>query len=438
MDKVIVVKLGGATLGSHDTAIEDIVELQQQGKSLIIVHGGAKVVTEWLSRQGTSTKFVRGERVTDETALEMVTAVLGGLVNKEIVAAINGLGGQAVGISGIDGTLIQSKIRNKEMGYVGDIVKVNTALLEALLQAGYVPIISPLGLHSFDKPDDAPPMLNVNGDTVAGEIAAATGAERLIFLTDVAGICDQSGNLLPQLSPGEAEALLASGVASGGMIPKIKACLRALSNTSTTCIIDGRQPHALLKEIEGKGGGTTIFREGRMKFWALKTKEDLGNRRDFEDHWDNFNANKRIAIGWERIDAAPDRVSLRDIAAAIQKAYRSSDKAAIIQAGIIKKFVNISEGDKVLLCGGYAPNQTAKKVHLYGVATVTGPFEDRDSESWRWRFRRKAQIKPFGQNGKDVPKKFLVQRLKRGSLLQTIHEISKEGFERVVKDLDVN
>ena len=253
-----MVKLGGATLGSHDTTIEDIVELQQQGKSLVVVHGGAKVVTEWLSRQGISTRFVEGERVTDEATLEMVAAVLGGLVNKEIVAAINSLGGQAVGISGVDGGLIQGRIRDKELGYMGTVVKVNVNLLKVLLQSGYIPVVAPISLHSFDKPDKASQLLNINGDPVAGEIAAAIGAERLIFLTDVVGICDSSGKLLPQLSPAEAEALLASGVASGGMIPKIKASLRALSGTSTACIIDGRQPHALLKEIEGEGGGTTI------------------------------------------------------------------------------------------------------------------------------------------------------------------------------------
>jgi acetylglutamate kinase len=258
LDKVIVVKLGGATLGSHDTTIEDIVELQQQGKSLVVVHGGAKVVTQWLSKLGISTRFVQGERVTDEATLEMVTAVLGGLVNKEIVAAINSLGGQAVGISGVDGALIQGRIKDKELGYMGTVVKVNVNPLKVLLQSGYIPVVAPISLHSFDKPDKAPQLLNINGDPVAGEIAAAIGAERLIFLTDVVGICDNSGKLLPQLSPGEAEALVASGVASGGMIPKIKACLRALSGTSTTHIIDGRQPHALLREIEEGSGGTII------------------------------------------------------------------------------------------------------------------------------------------------------------------------------------
>ena len=259
-NKIIVVKIGGATLGSHDTAIEDIVALQRQGRALVVVHGGGKLITEWLEKQGVSSRFIQGERVTDQPTLEVATSVLAGLVNKDIVAAINGLGGRAVGISGVDGALIEGRVTDKEKGYVGAVVKVNTTILEALLEAGFIPVIAPIGLNSPDEPSDAPLTLNFNADVVAGEIAAATGAERLIFLTDVAGISDRSGKLLPQLSPDEAEALVASGVASGGMIPKIKACLRALSSTSTTSIIDGRQQHALLKEIEGHGGGTTIER----------------------------------------------------------------------------------------------------------------------------------------------------------------------------------
>jgi len=258
LDKVIVVKLGGATLGSHDTTIEDIVKLQQQGKSLVVVHGGGKLITEWLARLGISSQFVQGERVTDKATLEVVISVLAGLVNKQIVATINDLGGQAIGISGVDGAFIQARIKNTELGYVGVVEKVNLAPLEALLQSGYVPVVAPLGLYSSDKPDETRGIVNINGDTVAGEIAAAIGAERLIFLTDVMGIGDRSGRLLSQLSPEEAETLVASGIASEGMIPKIKACLIALSNTSITRIIDGRQPHALLREIEGGGGGTTI------------------------------------------------------------------------------------------------------------------------------------------------------------------------------------
>jgi acetylglutamate kinase len=260
LGKVIVVKIGGATLGSQDTTIEDIVSLQRQGKSLVIVHGGGKEINGWLEKQGISPRFAHGERVTDEATLEVVISVLAGLVNTEIVAGINSGGGNAVGISGVDGGLIQGRIKDKKLGYIGEVVKVNLAPLEALLESGYIPVVAPVSLHA-GKPDKAPGVLNINADAVAGEVAAAIGAERLIILTDVVGVCDQSGNLLPNLSPGEAEALLASGVASGGMIPKIKACLRALSGTQLTRIIDGRQPRALLNEIEGRGGGTTIGRQ---------------------------------------------------------------------------------------------------------------------------------------------------------------------------------
>jgi len=258
LNKVIVVKIGGATLGSHDTAIEDIVELQRQDKSLVVVHGGGKLITEWLEKQGVPSRFIQGERVTDKATLEIATSVLAGLVNTDIVAAINGLGGRAVGISGVDGALIEGEIREKEKGYVGAVVKVNTALLEALLESGFIPVVATIGLNSPDRPADEPPTLNFNADVVAGEIAAATAAERLIFLTDVAGVSDQSGNLLSRLSPDEAETLVASGVASGGMVPKIRACLTALSSTSKTCIIDGRKSHALIKAIEGETSGTTI------------------------------------------------------------------------------------------------------------------------------------------------------------------------------------
>lgn len=260
MKKVMVVKIGGSTLGGQDTTFEDIVYLQQQGRALVVVHGGAKVVTEWLNRQGTPTRMVHGERVTDRPALEMVTAVLGGLVNKEIVATINTLGGRAVGICGADGALIQSRLRDDNMGYVGAVVKVDVGPLKILLKAGYVPVVAPLGLYAFDRPGNAPRLLNINGDTLAGEIAAAIGAEELIFLTDVPGIRDRQGKLLPRLTPREAEALMASGEASGGMIPKIKSCLKALSRISVTRIIDGRQPHALLREVERRGEGTTIQR----------------------------------------------------------------------------------------------------------------------------------------------------------------------------------
>lgn len=258
-DPVIVVKIGGVALGSNDTTVEDIVHLQQQGKQLVVVHGGGKLITEWLKIHGIATRFVGGQRVTDRDSLAVATAVLAGLVNKEIVAAVNQLGGRAVGISGADGALAQCRIEDEKLGYVGKIVRVNTELLDTLLRAGQVPVISPLGIYAFDRPDAAPSLLNINGDIFASEIAAAIGAENLIFLTDVPGICDRSGELLSRLSAGEAEELVASGIASGGMIPKIRGCIRVVKIASAACIIDGRQPHALRQQIEGHGGGTTIY-----------------------------------------------------------------------------------------------------------------------------------------------------------------------------------
>jgi len=258
MNKTIVVKIGGSTLGSHDTPLEDIVKLQQEGKPVVVVHGGGKVITDWLQRQGVETTFVRGERVTDKSTLEVATAVLSGLVNKDIVAALNKLGGSAVGISGVDGSLFEGIIKEPEKGYVGSVVKVNTTLLGTLLDGDFVPVVAPIGLDSGEIKPDEPITLNYNADIIAGEIAAAIQAERLIFLTDVEGIADKSGKLIERLNPAEAETLIASGVASGGMIPKINACLTALSSTPSACIIDGRQSHALLSEIEQSGGGTTI------------------------------------------------------------------------------------------------------------------------------------------------------------------------------------
>lgn len=253
--ETIVVKIGGSTLNSDNTTIDDLVSLQKRGLSLVVVHGGAQEVSHWLTRLGISTNFIRGLRVTDAKTLEVVTAILAGLVNKELVAAIETHGGKAVGLSGVDGALIQSEIKNPELGYAGKVVKVDITPLEVLMEAGYIPVISPVSLGLAKEP-----ILNVNGDTVAGELAAALSANRLIFLTDTEGICDSSGKVVARLNSVEAKELLASGVASGGMIPKIESCLRALSTVPVTRIIDGRLPHALIVEIEGMVGGTTLAR----------------------------------------------------------------------------------------------------------------------------------------------------------------------------------
>jgi len=258
MKDTIIIRLGGSTFGSGDTTIEDIVTLQKQGKSIVVIHGGGNTCTEWLKRLNIKTQFVRGERVTDQPSLEVVTAVLSGLVNKELVSAINIKGGKAVGISGVDGLLIESKIKDKEMGYVGTVEKVNPAVLEVLLQAGFIPVVSPISLLSVGRTADLPMFINVNGDPIGGEIAVALIAERLIVLTDVDGIKDKSGHIISNITKAEAESMVYSGVISGGMIPKINACLRALSTGTVSRIINGTKPHALLGEINNRQGGTTI------------------------------------------------------------------------------------------------------------------------------------------------------------------------------------
>jgi acetylglutamate kinase len=260
MKDIIVIRFGGSTFGSGDTTVEDIVALQKKRVPMVVVHGGGNTVTGWLKRMGVNTKFVRGERMTDLPSLEIVTAVLAGLVNKEITAAINVKGGKAVGISGVDGALIESKVKDKEMGFVGSVEKVNTKVLEALLEAGFVPVVSPVSLYALDRPEGAPALINVNGDPIAGEISAAIKAKKLICLTDVDGIKDSSGRTIPLITRAEAEGMVSSGVISGGMIPKINACLRALDAGAVARIINGKNPHALLAEVNGGDGGTTIGR----------------------------------------------------------------------------------------------------------------------------------------------------------------------------------
>ena len=256
--KPIIVKLGGSTLGNHDTTIEDLVTLQKVGIPIVVVHGGAKTVTDWLGRLGISTQFVRGLRITDLETLKVVTAVLTGLVNKELVSAIWHLGGKAAGFSGVDGNLIQAKNKTPELGYTGEDLKVDATLLQILLKEGYIPVLAPISLGLFDDSNGETNLINVNGDTAAAEIAAALNAEKLIFLTDVPGLYNSSNKLIPRLSPDDAKELINSGVASGGMAAKIEACLNALTKVSITRIIDGRNPHVLCDEINGKVEGTTI------------------------------------------------------------------------------------------------------------------------------------------------------------------------------------
>jgi acetylglutamate kinase len=257
-NKPIIVKIGGSTLGSHDTTLDDLVSLQKKDILPVVVHGGGNKITEWLKKMGVATTFVRGMRVTDAATLEVVIAVLAGLVNKELVASIMSRGGKAMGLSGADGGLIQARVENPELGYVGEVVKVNAEPVKAILNAGYIPVIAPGGLRLAGGDSDPVTLLNINGDVVASEIAGALKAERLIFLTDVPGVRDSDGKFLSKLSAAEAKDMIAQGVIAGGMIPKVEACLKALSLVPSTQIIDGRSAGALLSAIEGKAVGTRI------------------------------------------------------------------------------------------------------------------------------------------------------------------------------------
>ena len=257
--EVLVIKIGGSTLGSHDTTLKDVVSLHSRGLRPVVVHGGGNKVTEWLERMGVETEFVRGRRVTDAETLQVVIAVLAGLVNKELVSSIISLGGNAVGLSGADGGLMRAEIREPELGYVGEITQVDPAPINALLDAGYIPVIATSALGPSSADGGNAQLLNVNGDTSACEIAVALKASRLIFLTDVPGVKDGQGAVLSTLPRSQALSLMESGVVAGGMIPKVEACLRALPSVPTTQIIDGRSPGALVKALDGVHTGTTII-----------------------------------------------------------------------------------------------------------------------------------------------------------------------------------
>jgi acetylglutamate kinase len=253
MKKPIVIKIGGSTFGKGETVIDDIVALQKEGHNLVVFHGGANEITSWLKRMNIETKIVDGLRVTDRESLRVVLAVLAGAVNKELVAQIQSNGGRAVGLSGIDGRMLEAEIQTKTHGLIGEVVWVHVELLQAVMDKGYMPVVAP---PSYGVGSDK--ILNVNGDTAAAALAAALGAEKLIMLTDVAGVLDKKGQLLEKLDRDKIQALIASGVIAGGMIPKVKACLRALEGTSTAQIIDGRAPHSVIDAVKGKKIGTLI------------------------------------------------------------------------------------------------------------------------------------------------------------------------------------
>jgi acetylglutamate kinase len=254
MNRPLVIKIGGSTLGEADSTFRDVAALARQGNVPVVVHGGGAEASRWLEAMHIPSRFERGLRVTDEPVLPVVVAVFAGLVNKRIVAAINASGATAVGLSGVDGRLLTCRLADPALGFVGEPIAVNAVAIDALRKAGLVPVIAPIGAVPVEGAADQ--LVNVNADTVAGAIAAAVGGERLIFLTDIDGVRGRDGSIIPQLTAAEAAALIAEGVISGGMIPKVEACLHAAALGVPAQIVDGRLSGALLATA---GAGTTVL-----------------------------------------------------------------------------------------------------------------------------------------------------------------------------------
>ena len=254
--QTIVIKIGGSTLGSNDTTLSDIVSLQDSGNNIVIVHGGGPSISDWMKKQGLLPRFIKGLRVTDAASLEIAVAVLAGLINKQLVANITSLGGRAIGLSGVDGNMLQGQINNPDLGFVGEITKVDPKPVLDILKAGYIPLIAPVALPVAPKIGSS--LLNINGDVAAGHLARELSADELIFLTDVPGVLDSSRRPLARLTARQAQGLITGGVANGGMIPKLESSIVAIERVSKARILDGRQPGALIKALNNDTLGTQI------------------------------------------------------------------------------------------------------------------------------------------------------------------------------------
>jgi acetylglutamate kinase len=254
--KTVVVKYGGHAMGAGgETFARDIVLLRQVGINPIVVHGGGPQINRMLDRLGIKSNFVNGLRVTDAATMEVVEMVLAGTINKQLVAAINAVGGCAVGLSGKDGNLIRARrlTRNGDLGFVGEPDRVSEAVLDGFHRAEMIPVIAPIGIGEDGE------TYNINADTVAGAVAAAAKAARFLLLTDVAGVLDDDKRLISEISAAEARRLIAAGTINGGMIPKIETCIAAVEGgVEAAVILDGRVPHAILLELFTEGAGTLI------------------------------------------------------------------------------------------------------------------------------------------------------------------------------------
>lgn len=258
--KVIVIKYGGNAMINEqlkEQVMEDIALLWLIGVKVVLVHGGGPEINELMNKLGKKAEFVDGLRVTDKETVDIVQMVLAGKVNKSLVTLLQMKGGHAVGVSGIDGGLIEAEIKDERLGYVGRITKIRPQPVEALLEKNYVPVISTV---ASDKQGN---VYNINGDTAAAYIAGALGAERLLMMTDIAGILrdkDDPSSLIPELTVSEAQALREQGIISGGMIPKVECCIEALrEGVKNVTILDGRIPHSILMELlTDEGAGTMV------------------------------------------------------------------------------------------------------------------------------------------------------------------------------------
>ncbi len=258
--KVVVVKYGGNAMVNDqlkEQVMEDIVLLHLIGVKIVLVHGGGPEITETMEKLGKKAEFVNGLRVTDKETVDIVQMVLAGKVNKTLVNLLEMKGGRAMGISGMDGRLISAKMRDPKLGFVGSITDVNPQPILDLLEKGYIPVISTLGC------DDQGNTYNINGDTAAAYVAGAMNAERLIMMTDIAGILkdkDDPSTLIPHMTISEAVNLYQNGIISGGMIPKVDCCIDAIHRgVNKVIIMDGRVPHSILMEIlTDEGAGTMV------------------------------------------------------------------------------------------------------------------------------------------------------------------------------------
>ncbi len=255
---VVVVKFGGNAMGDDEAMAEfarEIVLMRQVGVNPVVVHGGGPMINDLLGKLGIESSFVRGKRVTDKATVQVVEMILSGLVNKRIVQAIMDAGGRAVGISGKDDDLMVCEADDPELGFVGRPVEMNVQVLRDLYNAGIIPVIAPVGTGMADNET-----FNVNGDTAAGAIAGALQADRLLLLTDVAGVKGADGQVMTQITPEEIRQMTADGVIAGGMIPKTETALMALEKgTRAVTILDGRIPNACLLELfTDHGAGSQI------------------------------------------------------------------------------------------------------------------------------------------------------------------------------------